>query len=83
MNAIMQCCFAMGIPGSARLLLANKGEPGEIEGRVQVLTSLYFSSVVIDSLCECCSSGTTSILTSPVTTAKPHSGGLPAMGTGE
>ena len=52
MNAMMQCYFAMGIPGSARLLLGNKGEPRRMERRGQVLTSRYFSSLVIDSLCD-------------------------------
>ena len=52
MNAVMRCCFAMGIPGSARLLLGNKAELGGMERRGEVLTSCYFSSLVIDSLCD-------------------------------
>ena len=51
-NAMMQCCFAMGIPGSARLLLGNKAGPGGMEGIGQALTNRYFSSLVIDSLCD-------------------------------
>jgi len=47
-----QFCFAMGILGLARLLLGNKGEPGGMEQRGQVLTSRYFSSLVIDRLCD-------------------------------
>ena len=52
MSAMMQCCFAMGILGSARLLLGNKAEPGGMEWRGRVLTTRYFSSLVIDSLCD-------------------------------
>ena len=49
---MMQCYFAMGIPGSARLILGNKAGPRGIERRGEVLTSCYFSSLVIDSLCD-------------------------------
>jgi len=51
-NAMMLCCFAMGIPGSVRLILGNKGESPGMGRRGQVLTRCYFSSVVIYSLCD-------------------------------
>ena len=51
-NAMMQFCFAMGILESARLILGNKGESRGMGQRGQVLTGCYFSSLVIDSLCD-------------------------------
>ena len=51
-NTMMVFCFAMGILGSERLILGNKGELRGMGRRGRVLTSRYFSSLVIDSLCD-------------------------------
>jgi len=47
-----QFFFAMGVRGSARLILGNKGEALRIEARQQVLTGHDASSLVINSLCD-------------------------------
>ena len=47
-----QFCFAMGILVWGRALLGNKGELRGMDRRGQVLTSHYFSSIVIDRLCD-------------------------------
>jgi len=50
MNPVTLFCFAMGIRGSAKLILGNKDEPQEIEEQGQALTSLNDSSLVVDNL---------------------------------
>jgi len=50
-DLIAQFCFAMEIPGSAKLISGNKNNPRGMEGG-QVLTSLDLSSLVVDHLCD-------------------------------